>query len=221
MCSRLLLVPTAREWEILLPHVGKLARNSENRFELCGFGLVASAARTASLLAAHRPSQVILVGIAGSIGNELTVGKAYRFDQVACYGIGVGEAERFSTASEMGWMQLEYPLAESRDRKQFGDVIDLSKTFRLPTNVPTRQIVSCCAASFDAQEVTRKQAKFPLAAAEDMESFSVAMACAIENVPCEIVRGISNRAGDRVHKQWKTEEALMSAVSIVEELLSQ
>jgi len=52
----------------------------------------------------------------------------------------------------------------------------------------------------------------PIIAAEDMEGFGVAIACRIMNVRLSIVRGISNRAGDRNHAGWQIETA-MAAVA--------
>ncbi|NBP89418.1 MAG: futalosine hydrolase, partial [Planctomycetia bacterium] len=44
--------------------------------------------------------------------------------------------------------------------------------------------------------------------AEDMEGFAVALACRLAGVPCQIIRGISNRAGDRDKAHWQIEPAL-------------
>jgi futalosine hydrolase len=57
--------------------------------------------------------------------------------------------------------------------------------------------------------------------AEDMEGFAVAMACRLRGVPLDIVRGISNTAGDRDASRWQVAAALEAAgrlaVQIVEE----
>lgn len=74
---------------MLAPHLAALPPNHA-AVELCGFGIVAAAARTAQLLAALRPERVILVGIAGGLDDRLAIGEATLFDSVACHGIGVG-----------------------------------------------------------------------------------------------------------------------------------
>ena len=58
------------------------------------------------------------------------------------------------------------------------------------------------------------------AIAEDMEGFGVAMACKLAGVPLRIVRGISNRAGDRDLTQWQIEEALAAAAERASALIA-
>jgi nucleoside phosphorylase len=48
-------------------------RPADAAAELCGFGIVAAAARTAQLLAAQRPEKVFLVGIAGRLDDRLAI----------------------------------------------------------------------------------------------------------------------------------------------------
>ena len=57
-------------------------------------------------------------------------------------------------------------------------------------------------------------AKHPEAAAEDMEGFGVAVSCVLADVPLQIIRGISNRAGDRDKRHWDIEGALHAAAAL-------
>jgi futalosine hydrolase len=57
--------------------------------------------------------------------------------------------------------------------------------------------------------------KHPSAIAEDMEGFSVAAACKLAGKPIRIVRGISNRAGDRDHRFWEIDRGLDAAMTRV------
>ena len=61
--------------------------------------------------------------------------------------------------------------------------------------------------------------RFPGAAAEDMEGFGVALACALHGVPLSIVRGISNAAGQRAPAHWRISPALAAARTLLLELL--
>ena len=64
-------------------------------FQLCGFGPIASAAKTMQLLAAQ-PASVVLLGIAGTYQAErFPVGSATKFNQVICHGVGVGSGQQF------------------------------------------------------------------------------------------------------------------------------
>ena len=49
------------------------------------------------------------------------------------------------------------------------------------------------------------------ALAEDMEAFGVALACRLHGARLTVVRGVSNRAGDRDVGRWRIGEALEEA----------
>ena len=72
-----------------------------------------------------------------------------------------------------------------------------------------------CAASADDADVRLRRTAFPEAVAEDMEAFGVALACRLAGLPLDIVRGISNTAGDRRRENWRTQTALEAVASLV------
>ena len=172
--------------------------------ELCGFGMVVSAARTAFLLQKYKPKSVLLLGIAGRLNSELEIGSAYDFGRVACYGIGASYGPNYLTAGEMGWKQwLRAPV--------IGDILNLGGSDRL--------LLSSTATSSQNEEVHHKLTKFPEAAAEDMEGFGIAVACQFAAVPLQIVRGISNHAGDRTHANWQIDSAMNAVLDLTQKIL--
>ena len=60
-------------------------------------------------------------------------------------------------------------------------------------------------------DVAMRLERYPDAVAEDMEGFGVAVACYFGGVPLQIIRGISNRAGDRDKRNWDIDGALHAA----------
>jgi futalosine hydrolase len=80
-------------------------------------------------------------------------------------------------------------------------------------------LLTACAASATAADVARRTSLFPVAAAEDMEGFGVALACRLAGVPLTIIRGISNTAGDREHARWRMPEALAAAAALAMQAL--
>jgi len=188
----LILIPTQMEAE-RLAQLGPLP--GDPCVELCGFGPVAAAAQAARHIANHSPRRVLLVGIAGTYGQRrLGIGAAARFESIAMDGIGAGEAAGFTPAGEMGFDEYQrIPLA------------------RLPGECGAKLLMTVCAASADRATADARRERFPDAVAEDMEGYSVALACRLFQVPLAIVRGASNRVGERDHRQWKIEEALAAA----------
>jgi futalosine hydrolase len=177
---------------------------------LCGFGPVAAAARTAQLLAQHRPNRVLLLGIAGTYDPaRRPVGTALWFQAAALHGVGVGEGAGFIDPPALGFPQ--WP------GEAFAGVQSPRIENQLPLAVPGLgsdlggTLLTTCAASANAAQVAERRRRFPAADAEDMEGFAVAAACALAGVPLAIVRGISNVVGDRDPKRWRIQGALEAA----------
>ncbi len=201
--SKLILIPTSLEQRIITPVVTSKLDPDDDVIALCGFGMIAAAARTAELLAHYRPDRVFLCGIAGAVGSKLKVGDATAFSEVVCYGIGAGTGVDHQTANDMGWNQ--WPGIH--------DVIQLG------TAKGPRRLLTVAAASNSIADVQLRVDRFPGAIAEDMEGFAVAMACQLADVPLTIVRGISNMAGDRDTTNWKIDAALQPGAELLADLL--
>lgn len=182
--------------------------------ERCGFGPVAAAARTATLLERLRPRQVLLLGIAGSYDVErFPVGSALEFDSCAIEGIGVGEGTGLIPPPKLGFPQ--WPGSEG-ERAPIFDRVPLARAAR----GSSLTLLTTCAASADPAQALRRRTRFPDAVAEDMEGFAVAAACTMAGVPLRIVRGLSNAVGDRDAARWRIPGALAAARALALELLA-
>ncbi len=214
MPDTLLLVPTLAERAVLAPLLAKRLA-APPRLELCGFGPVAAAARTAELLARIAPERVVLCGIAGRLDERLDVGAAYRFDEVACHGIGVGSAAGFLPAAQMGWQQWpgDPDAADGQAAaRTIGDRITCGSRSSLTA---AGLLLTVGAASASAADAAERRRFYPEAVAEDMEGFGVALACRLMGVALSIIRGISNTAGDREQARWRIPAALSAAAELV------
>lgn len=210
----MLLVPTAMERDRLLA-VEKLNRaisDQEVDVELCGFGPIAAAATAARLFAQKKYRRVFLAGIAGAYDDSLAIGSASLFEQVSCWGVGAGSGDVFQLAPRIGFSQL----SEYRPDPTFRDIINLVTPH---PNATQRLLLTCCAASQSEDDCRQRRRHFPEAAAEDMEGFGVALACHTAGIPLVIVRGISNRAGDRQVSGWAIAPAIQAAAELAADLL--
>ena len=213
--SDLILVPTQLELDRLRPSLTEKLSKHDCSFQLCGFGPIAAAARAGALLARYKPERVVLIGIAGSYSDHLELGSAYRFDLVACDGVGVSIGAGFQGAGQLGWHQFNGDGTEPR----VGDLIQLDAAYI--DGIPSAGLlVTCCAASASQDEAELRLKRYPEASAEDMEGFAVALACSLARVPLQIVRGVSNRAGDRDLENWRIEEALDAASTFAADVMA-
>ena len=157
-----------------------------------------------------------MLGIAGGFATgenaptpALNVGQAARFSSVTVDGIGVGEGDSFQSSADLGWQQF----AGDVDRPAIEDTITLE------SNSPHR-LLTVCAGSATSDQASRRQQRTS-AVAEDMEGFAVAMACRLQNVPLQIIRGISNVAGDRDKSNWRIADAMNAAADELEAMLGE
>jgi futalosine hydrolase len=182
---------------------------------ISGFGPVAAAARTSQLVATLRPVRVLLVGIAGAYdGERHPVGEALAFSSVAVEGIGAGRGEGLQAPSRLGFPQ--WPGSEGTAGAPIEEVLSLHHAPGLDHG----RLLTTCAASDSPEHAALRIARHPDAVAEDMEGFSVALACALAGVPLAIVRGISNVVGDREPTHWRIPAALAAARRLAIEVLA-
>lgn len=158
----------------------------------------------------------MLVGIAGCYGDRLTIGRAYAFERVACHGVGAGSGHAFVPAEAMGWNQ--WPGDAAAATAAIGDMLPCASG-HLPAAARAGLLLSGCAASASDEDVRSRLRLYPDAVAEDMEGFAVAAACRLAGVPLDIVRGISNTAGDRDTSGWQIEAAARAAADLAVTLL--
>jgi futalosine hydrolase len=204
----LLLVPTELERARLEDRGGWPAGLAQ--VECCGFGRVAPAARTAALSTLLRPARALLVGIAGTYDPAAwPVGSAAEFAAVALDGVGVGRGAELVPPRELGFPQWPgEPGAAARGIDPLYDRLALA----VPGGAACAPLVlTTCAASANPAEARERRARFPEAAAEDMEAFAVALACALAGVELRVVRGISNAVGERDPSRWRIPSALEAA----------
>ncbi len=200
---KLLLIPTSFERERIALDLRRAWIDRGNKIELCGFGLAIAGTATTIALQRWNPTEVILLGIAGGFAKDLPLGIAIEFSQVTCYGIGVGTGDSYVSAHDLNWLHWEGPTA-------IQDRIVLQSDAGCDA-----ELLTVCAASNDAEDAKRRVHKHPSAIAEDMEGFSVAAACKLAGKPIRIVRGISNRVGDRDHRAWEIDRSLDAAMARV------
>lgn len=200
----LLLVPTRLE-------LARLALPPEilSRAEICGFGPVAAAARTAQLLARDGADLVLLAGIAGGYHEErmTPLGSALWCDEVTLDGVGAGEGDAFLSVDQLG-----FPLVYDDEGKSIATTLPARTLHATDAegngNVQTIAALTVCAASGDAAQARRRRNLHPRAAIEEMEGYGAALSARLFGSDFAMVRGISNVAGDRHVAAWRIDEAL-------------
>jgi futalosine hydrolase len=163
---------------------------------VCGFGLAAAGAGAAHAIAGHGDAAaggVVLAGAAGTFDAErLPIGAVVDAGAVRVDGIGAGGAG----PAELGFAETDAIVL----RGSGGELLSVAEAAATPADASLRA------------------ARYPEAVAEEMEGFAVAVAASLFGVPLRIVRGASNRAGDRDHAGWRMADALGAARTCILEL---
>ncbi|MEP3480069.1 MAG: futalosine hydrolase [Fuerstiella sp.] len=229
----LVLIPSNTEYRMLQEYVAdRWPRTGQLAVEICGVGLVASAVGTTTLLHKFQPDQVFLVGIAGLLNSDQLpsglspeIGSSEQSKTAAIvghsvvqHGVGIGEGEDYQSAETMGFHRFNSDL-----HLQTPDQITLNSaaiTTDVPQNIQTGQFLSVMSASSSLTEANRRRSAYPEALLEDMETYSVALACHTAGLPLIAIRGMSNVVGDRNFENWKTQAAMHAATDVLLEYLS-
>jgi futalosine hydrolase len=151
--------------------------------ELCGFGLAGAGVGAMHAIARHRPQRVVLAGVAGSYDAELApIGAVLAPRMVRCHGIGVGD----QTPAQLGFAGSDEAALDGQD----GLALSVAR------------------ASESLDQARSRRTAEPRAVLEEMEGYSVALAAMRVEIPCMMLRAISNMAGDRDVAGWSLDPAL-------------
>ncbi len=201
---KLILVATPQEREL----VDWSWMPPDCELRLCGFGPITSGIQTARLINDLKPCRVFLVGLAGSYdADAYPVGTALEFGSCAVYGIGAGSGTSFLRPHQMGW-------AKGTELGVRDEVVQLAEP-------QGPMLLTVCSAAADAHDLDQRREHFPCAVAEDMETWSVALASQFAGLTLTVVRGISNVAGNRDWDAWRPERAMQQAIKRLQEKIEQ
>jgi futalosine hydrolase len=204
----LLLMPTRYELRFVPQAWIDRWSQAGGKIRICGFGAIEAGILTNQLCSELHPEHVVLGGIAGSFELEPPIGESIAFTHVASYGIGVGSGKNYQSARSLGWSS-EIDISENGWRQ-----LDNSTPKHQPET--TKLLLSATSASADIEDAENRRSCFPQAIAEDMEGYSVALACVKIGIPCSIIKGISNQVGNRDHRSWRIEKAIASCLKQIE-----
>jgi futalosine hydrolase len=178
------------------PHLATIG-DSKVQFAVCGFGMAAAGVGVCRTLHSLPPVEgVILAGTAGTlVGRSAPIGAVVVGRTVRCVDLGI-------PAVEEDRLTVAVPRLSS-----WADQLDLRV---LPTlkDFPTGEILSVAGPATSLEFAESRRIRYPAGLIEEMEGYSVAVACHTWNIPLTIIRGVSNEAGDRDKSNWKFFDAM-------------
>ncbi|NLK51589.1 MAG: futalosine hydrolase [Syntrophomonadaceae bacterium] len=186
---------------------------SDPRFAVmaAGVGAVATAVKTAKVLANSEYNLVVSAGIGGGFPGRAEVGSLVVANKIVAADLGAETQEGFCSLDELGLgvtsMEVDAGLANR--------VIEGFLEAELPVNMGPVLTVSTVTGT--AARAAELAARVPGATAEAMEGYGAALAAQDRGVPMLEIRAISNLVGPRDRSAWRIKEALnvLEAASLV------
>jgi futalosine hydrolase len=167
-----------------------------------GVGPAATAASTATALAADEYGLVICAGIGGGFAGRAEVGSLVVADKIVAADLGAETPEGFCSLDELGFGSTRIPV----DASLVNRVTEALREARLPvTSGPILSVSTVTGTTATALELSLR---VPGATAEAMEGYGVATAAQAHGVPILEIRAISNLVGPRDRASWRIKEAL-------------
>lgn len=182
LLASLLNNPTEKTFDGISVISGKIG-DKETYLAKCGIGKVNSALNTYRLVTAIKPDLVINSGVAGGAG--LPVGSVLIADRIAYDDVWCGPGTEYGESDG-------YPLYFTPSDK----VISLAKTLIIDPNVVFGLICSGDKFISTHEEIIFIRSHFPEVKAVDMESASIAQACAMTATPVSVIRVVSDTPGE-------------------------
>jgi futalosine hydrolase len=181
-----------------------------------GVGTAAAAASTAKELSANNYDIVINAGICGGFIERTELASIVVASEIIAADLGAQTPEGFIRLDELGFGTTRIPV----DQSLVNQVLEALQSAGLP--VTAGPILSVSTVTGTAETTLEMIKRVPLATAEAMEGYGVAMAAQLYGVPILEVRAVSNIVGPRDRDSWRIKEALKrleSASSILQEVL--
>jgi adenosylhomocysteine nucleosidase len=161
----------------------------------CGIGKVNAAVGCALLIDRYRPDMVINTGSAGGMGGGLRVG-----DAVISSGLVHHDADVTAFGYEPGQlpgMPAVFPVSEELMSlaEQAVDALKAEGALPAEFNHVRGIIGSGDVFMHEPERIAAVSRRFPLMRAVEMEGAAVAQTCRLFNVPCLVIRALSDIAG--------------------------
>ncbi|GGN40757.1 futalosine hydrolase [Actinoplanes campanulatus] len=165
--------------------------------EAVGVGPAAAAAGTARLLATGHYRAVLSAGIAGGFPGRAPVGSLVIATRSIAADLGAESPDGFLPIEELGFGSSALD-ADPTLVKALGTA--------LPEAIPG-EILTLATVTGTAETADRLATRFPLAAAEAMEGYGVAVAASGAGLPFAELRAVSNPVGPRDRAAWRLADA--------------
>lgn len=197
-----------------------------------GIGKVNAAMTTTVVITKFEPDEVIFTGIAGAINPELRPGDIVIAEKIAHHDYGLVTNAGFETQATTNPAGVPNPLFFAADRQLLDQAIAASRKISLNQVETTEgllqpKIITGVVVTGDSFIASQKHSRLLRenlgADAVEMEGAAVAQVCHQQNIPCIVIRSISDKANEKavVDVERFTAVAAENSATLVAEMVRQ
>ena len=179
---------------------------------LSGWGKVAAATTATTLINHYKVDQLVFIGLAGSIQAHLNIGDIVIANQLIQHDVDLTRLDGFPNVQSPFWKEFSFKVMSDSEKKaseavekfllnlRKGDYPSISSTYN-----PT---VYVGAIGTGDQFIASKNGKmkiserFPQILCTEMEGAAIAQVGADYNIPCTVIRVISDKADEEAHDSF-------------------
>jgi adenosylhomocysteine nucleosidase len=176
-------------------HCGTIA-NQEVVLIQCGIGKVAAAIATTIIVDKFSPSAVINTGSAGGLDANMNIGDVIIGAELRHHDVDV-------TPFGFEYGQVFDMPAAYHSEKALMDTAALALSKQNQISATLGLIVTGDSFLYQPEKVSWLQQQFPNAKAVEMEGAAIAQTCYSLNVPCVVIRALSDIAGKSSHMSFE------------------
>ncbi|MHA7111370.1 5'-methylthioadenosine/adenosylhomocysteine nucleosidase [Sunxiuqinia elliptica] len=176
---------------------------------LSGWGKVAAASTATTLINHYQVDQLVFIGLAGSIQAQLHIGDIVVANQLIQHDVDLSRLEHFPEVKSPFWKDFSFKvLPQSEDKAlqavetflanlKKGDYPAISKEYAPQVHLGAIGTGDQFIASKDGK--MRINERFPQILCTEMEGAAIAQVGADYQIPCTVIRVISDKADEQAH----------------------
>ncbi|WP_299578401.1 5'-methylthioadenosine/adenosylhomocysteine nucleosidase [uncultured Sunxiuqinia sp.] len=200
---------------------------------LSGWGKVAAASTATTLINHYQVDQLVFIGLAGSVQPQLNIGDIVVGNQLIQHDVDLTRLEGFPKVESPFWKTFEFNVFPDSGAKALSAVdnfvLNLKNGQYPAINASYAPTVHVGAIGTGDQFIASKEGKvrinerFPQILCTEMEGAAIAQVSADYQLPCTVIRIISDHADEEAHDSFSKflfEDISQISVEIIKLLLS-
>ncbi len=187
---------------------------NDNELVMClsGWGKVAAASTATTLINHYQVDQLVFIGLAGSVQAHLNIGDIVVANQLIQHDVDLSRLEGFSSVESPFWKTFEFDVFPHSGKKAIQAVDKFILNLRngeypnihsgYNPNVYVGAIGTGDQFIASNEGKVRINERFPQVLCTEMEGAAIAQVGADYQVPCTVIRVISDKADEQAHSSF-------------------